>query len=229
MSTLWEYLWAGSAVTSNLYRFNWDATDSSWNARTMTTANLTYADWKFWQSWVFNGTNTSVYINNASSFSLTWNNNATISAWFYMSDLPSSWQSRNIFFIAMDNPSWSRYFYRYYLTNTSWTYSITSFRVSYNFPTAPSTWVWYNIVFTTDTSQNNILYLDWVQVASATANDSATAVNAPRTAIWISRYWNTSFEFWNWRIDEVIMETRTWTPVEVQKYFTNSKWRFGII
>jgi len=225
--TYGEYLGAWSAVTKGLYRFNGNANDSSWNTNTLTpTWTPTYVDWVFWQGINFNGTSQYVRRSDILWFNINWNNNITISCWFNLSVLPTAGNSMCLFMMAMDPVSWTRYFYRYNIINNAGVYSINSAsRATFTF--TPVVWTWYNFVFTTNTSQNNIIYLNWVSVASNTANDSAGAINNPNFSVWVT-WFGSPFDYLNWKMDEVIVDNRVRTPQEVQKYYTMAKGRFGI-
>ena len=59
MANLWEYLWAGSAVTLWLYHMNWVETDSSWNSRDFTATNETWVEDGLWWAMSANGTTTT--------------------------------------------------------------------------------------------------------------------------------------------------------------------------
>jgi len=203
------------------YNLNWNANDTA-GSFNLTGVNITrVASWK--RNWCASYNGTSSYLRRTDYIwlNVNWQNNMSVSLWFNLSALPWSWVSRNLFFIAMDPPNWTRYFYRWYVNNTAWVYTINLFRLSYTF--TPVTNKWYHIVFTTTTTQDNTLYLDWDIVATSTNNDSASAVNVPRFCIWISDYW-TIIDHFLWKIDEVEIYNHTLSHSEVKNINSFYNW-----
>lgn len=225
--SLGEYISAGAGTTKLLLHLNNNSTDSSGNSNNGTDTNITYVDSKFGKCASFNGSSSKIERTDYLGLSVG-GNNITVSMWFNSSVLPSDGSSQALFFIAIDPPSGTRYFYRFYITNTAGIYSINGLgRGSYNF--SPSTGQWYNLIFTSTTSNNNLIYLNGVLVSSNTATDSASATNYPRTVIGATSYTNGDFEYFNGLIDEVIIENRVWSAQEVAKYYTYAKGYFATL
>lgn len=212
MATLWEYLWAGSAVTKWLYHLNWNSNDASGNGNNGTATNVTWVDGRFWKC-----ASLSWWTSGLISMSSAWMSLTTFnhSAWFYTGSTSIqaiTWWSSN-WCPNINLVSWKITLARQNqleLISSTIDYPLNS-RVFVSVNYTQSWWSW-----------DIELYVDWQ------LNNTNTITNT------FSTYWN--FQIWryatfwtfNWQIDEVIIENRAWTPEEVQKYYTYAKGRFGI-
>lgn len=229
--SLWEYLWAGSAITKWLYHLNWDANDSSGNGNNWTASNVTRVDWKIGSlAGSFNGS--SSQIQTANNWWIT--GALTISCWCKADVLTNNyisvaWQRSNA-----PNNRWYYYVWvRYDSINLNAGFGIGNTAgntVLANSWVLLSTNVRYNLVwtFTWDTTTNWIkIYINW-EFKWQTTFVWSVPTTTYEHYIGCARNWWVVDRF-DWIIDEVIIENRAWTPVEVQKYYTNAKWRFWIL
>jgi len=219
--SFWEYLWAGSSVTQWLYRFNWNANDSSGNSRNMSTSWVSYVDGKFWQCLQQGASSYAVVSNN-----MWWNGsvNFTVSLRMNISTRSVSWVKTA--FVIRETTN-STNFAIYY--TSSLFYAGKSRRAVQDAPTISTwtipTWVRNNLVITYNTSGTvSSIYLNWVLATSASRSWNWTGETLNETILWsIGTNWSSPEKF-----DEVIIENRVRTPIEIQKYYTYAKWRFGI-
>jgi hypothetical protein len=220
---LWEYIGAWASTTKWLYHFNWWWTDVSGNWFDLTPTNISWAWWILW-SW---------------SASLNWTN-----AYF-------SWSFTNlsiftiIFFIKpTNNPSSS--IYSKVFSFSTWATDTTSIDFSYDhvssayrtafsirntadtfFPAKiNTTLVWWNkyMIWVTFDWTTLRTYLNWNPEWTATFTWTLTTT-------WLLNVWRyqTWSQYFNWLIDEWIIENRAWTSQEMKKYYTFSKWLYWII
>lgn len=218
MATFWEYLWAGSWITWWLWHLNWDATDSSGNGNDWTVVwAVTFPSGKFglWASWW------------ATTKRITIPRNATLEPQYWTVSLrfnASGDGQQKCFFWVDNTMQLDRYWYLVWMGDTG-TLRIemanASTYIQKDVATGLEDGKWHNIVMTWDA--NYITgYLDWVQKVQDAS--LAIAYNWYDLAM-LNTVTNTA-RWWNWTLDEVILENVVWTPVQVQKYYTYSKGRY---
>lgn len=214
--SLWEYLWAWPATTKGLYHLNGNSTDSSGNGNNWTDTNVSYVAGKFWQCASFNGS--SSYITTSSAV-ITWNVWAwtTISFRMYWDNYTNC--------VPINHFSWSNYYSDIFIESTtkiyprlfSYTWTLSG---SYTLQTGKR----YHIVMTWSWT-TEYCYINWELIFTRTWCTDWTPT-------WNFTIWRNAHLWWrnyfDWLIDEVIVENRVWTPVEIQKYYTYAKWRFWI-
>jgi len=209
---LWEFLGSGSGVTKGLYHLNGDANDSSWNWNNGTATNVSYVAGRLWsQCASFNGSSSKIVTGNCNYWT-----RLTVSVWLK----PAS-STQTLFARAVEsNVSWG------FAINTTaannWVWSIASVN-TVEIPIANN--VWQHLVFTYDWAYNT-LYNNWVQSTPRANTTDPTLTNAP-IYIWEYVLWGNYY--FNWLIDEVIIENRAWSAIEVKKQYTYQKWRFWIL
>lgn len=216
---LWQYLWAGSTVTKSLYHLNGNSTDSSWNGNNGTDTAITYVNWLTAnQCASFNGS-TSIIVANV--FDCFWTQPLTISAKIKVTTLPTASNiTMPLSFIeaTIDAATYDKSFD----INSSWQ---LSFRV-YDGATKTtsiswiSAWNIYHIVWTYDWT-NIRVYLNWV---SSTPTAVSWTFNFTTPILWFSGNWAGGRVRYNWLIDEVIIDNRAWTAIEVKKQYTYQRW-----
>lgn len=224
---LWEYLWAWSSITKWLYHLNWDAIDRSWNLFNWTPTNVTWAGWRLW-SW-------SASLNWSSSKIVMWNVNditwlTPLTIWFFIKY--TQWSSYGFIISKI----WDTNYTWYTIFHDQVTQKI-SFSLAKNpewqycavvLPNTINDWNRHNVFFTYnwDKNANNMKwYVDWISKTLSIDTNTLTLDinNTNNFSIW-SRNWNDFF--FNWQIDEVIIENRVWTAEEIRKYYTYSQWKF---
>lgn len=225
--SLWEYLWAGSAITRWLYRLNGNANDSSWNGNNGTASNVSWVDWLFWQCWSFDWTSSDIVVN-SNLWITTWS--ITMSLWVKMNVEITSGSSLQFFCVHTQTTQRVWYYIAYRFANNNRFIDVNRVRL----------WVLdqmvsLNIALWTVNYYNIILRYDWTNIAWFLNWNIFGQTAASWT--WSSAPWN-NLHIWrryNWGlyanacIDEVIVENRARTAVEVQKYYTYAKGRFGIL
>lgn len=220
---LWEYLWAWSWTTKLLLHLNWNSTDSSGNWYNWTDASITYVWWIIWSgSASFNGTSSYIEIPDATGLRYqTWwvNGNLSVSIRFKPSTI--SWVHTLVW-------KWSNWW-----TNTDWiifqNWATINWAILWANNVATTwniltIWVWTHIVMTLNSSKNIVVYINSISSATATNTTSPTYWTYDPVRIWQ----NTNTNYLNWVIDEVIIENRVWTPEEIKRYYTYSRWMFWI-
>lgn len=228
--SLWKYMGAGSTVTKWLYHLDGNSNDSSGNANNGTDTNISYVDWKILQcaSW-----SATWYI--SLPLNIIWNWDYTIAQRVNITTRPANganyvlyhWSPNSNFpaqFVDLTNINGNAtYRVRNRVTNTA----NSEFQLSYESPYADYENVWSWIVAT---KISNVLHL------YINGDEKGTPVTVTWTAntddfkctIWAAYFWSYSSHI-NGKIDELIIENRAWTAAEVRKFYTYSKWRFGIL
>lgn len=220
---LWEYLWAGSAITKWLYHLNWNANDSSWNGNNWTAANVTWVDWKV-GSWAasFNGSNSTI---NKTWLSLSFSE-ITISCWLKKKRNLNNERFVCLFFWGVHEISIMSY------NTTEWNLWIVWYFNGWSFLGMVNTWISNNnrmYVTLTAGSGFNRLYINWVQQTLTYDKGTPSSGLLSNTfSQWGIGSNSNNAQFAQAEIDEVIIENRAWTATEIQKYYTYSSWKFGI-
>jgi len=220
--TLGEYL--PNSNTKLLLHLNGSSADSSGNNNNGTDTAITYsqANGKFGQGAGFNGTTSLIYI--PSNLGIAGNGDITMSGWFKLNTEPTSGQVQ-IFMETASNLTATRYFQIYYTNNGGTIY----FNLDSSAPAVPLLYNitlgitnWYHIAVSRN-STTAFLYINGVLVLQGAigtyASYSANEFNIGSALA----------DDLKANVDEVIVENRVWTPQQVQKYYTNSKGRFGIV
>ena len=236
MANLWEYLGAGSGTTLGLYHMNWVETDSSWNGRDFTATNETWVEDGLWWAMSANGTTTTC--RNAAQALSAWNTpytilfrvklNAEIGSWTWtLASLnPDATLQDTTYYLEYNyNAGTRRLNYQHY-----YNWPETYYTLTYNITLWTTNWYDIAMVYT---GSAMTLYVNWVSVVTGWGTGTYWN-NWPATyQSWLSfLHWyvlSAATSRANARWDEMIFENRAWTPVEIQKYYTYAKWRFGIV
>lgn len=210
----WEYL--SNVNTKAYYRLNWNSKDysSSWFHWTDTNMTYTEAAWRYWKWAVFNGSSSKVVlpasiVNNANAI--------TVSVWAKATGAATSWDwklfdarnATNWIIIRRENVNWFS-FYSHFWTGV---YSPSYWLLTNERHMFTITVWWWNAYY----------YIDWVlRWSNATWSTAWTSTSA--------RLWN-EFNDWaqryyNWYMDEVILEYRQWSSKELADYYSYTKWAF---
>lgn len=209
-----EYLSAGTGVTKGLYKLNWDATDSSWNANNGTASNISWTIWLRWGGGAtFNGSSSKITtwaqtINTGEFFWSCWFKTTTAAAW-------KTVISNNNGGSYAQLTAWGT------TTGNIW---FEIFASTIFFTTTFSDGLWHNIAWTRLSTTSYLFYdgkLRW------TATPGSNSAGSSAINIW-SRPFDSNGIF-TWEIDEVILENAGWTEAKYRKYYTMAKWRFGIL
>ena len=227
--SIWGYLWAGSWITKWLYHLNGNSNDSSGSWNNWTDSNVSYVAGKFWQCGSFNGSSSKIVLPTISM------NNITLSYWVKLTNLPSPYNRWWISCWWVDLHKWFELLlYTWISWETSacaeayvrwWTTNCLNYNTTYTL----NTWIRYNVMMTRDW---NIIktYIDWVLRATRTYSWAGNidmwwyGINiGTRTS------WNNFIRWVDWLIDEVIIENVARTAEQIKKYYTYTKWRFGIL
>lgn len=222
----WEYLWAGSWVTKWLYHLNWDAVDESWNGNSWIPSNISWVDGKFWQCGSFNGSSSKIVIP-ASTVNVS--DYLTLNMWLTLWTLSNSWIK---WLLGGQGNYAGNAHCQYYGTWTS--DQSVMFNVAWCSPDADSKplWTisaneWFMLTAVVDITNKKITYYrNGVTIWDQTFT-TLPAINVS-TELNIGRVYNTN-RVHNWLIDEVIIENRAWTALEIQKHYTYTKGRFWIM
>ena len=191
-----------------------DWVDLSWNWNDLTPANVTA--WRILTHviWTFNGTSSNIINSTATTI---WIANAwTISCWVNPDTI--SW-SDNI--LALENP-WvtanDAIFFRLEsgqirLQNYSSTWSVIKL---YVWGSTLSTWVWQHIIVTWDWTDLKF-FLDWVEESYTKTTDNSWTMwtQTRKIQIWSSNWAG----FFDWKLWDIIVSSRTWTATEVQQHY----------
>jgi hypothetical protein len=228
--SLWEKLSSWSSVTKGLYRLNWSATDSSWNWNNWVASNVSYVPWRLWsQCAQFNWSNGYIY---HPTFLDTWLTDWTVMFWmktstvqqgFLIDKTSSNYQYpfelligndwKIALFLQRDNVYW-RNIYQNNISINDWAWHFISLYWAWS--SATSVYIWVDLVY----QQNRTTLWTPTNSWSIWAN-SIYDFNIWRRWLWTN--------YFNWLIDEVIIENRVWTQQEIQKYYSYAKGRFWIL
>ena len=203
-----------SASTMGWWKLDWDANDSSWNWNNGTATNVTYVAWKVNLAGSFNGT--SSYITEA--YSLRAVNTFTINAWVKTTDIANY---RGIYSVAY-NWSWTEAWV-FRITN-SWTLQFSDqFAVATDSNTVLSTNTWYMVTLVRKTNTTFDFYVNWALDKSFTQSVWTPWATWSWTLplIWVASlsYW----QWWNWLIDEMIIDNTAWNSTQVLDYYNLTK------
>lgn len=227
--TFWEYLWAGSGTTKALYHLNGNSSDSSWNSNNGTATNITWVDGKFGQCASFNGSSSYITIPDSASLDITqW----TIWVWLNFGSTQQDYP------IALDkSASGTARNYVLWLAQHSW-YWANRYKFYFNYYNWSSRIVYSNTLYTSLYNQriSVIATMSWgvasIYLNGVLDNSASIWVNLLANS-WSLSIWRQAFSpattYYNWLIDEIIIENIARTAQEIQKYYTYAKWKFWII
>lgn len=215
---LGEYLWAGSSISKAIYHLNWNSNDSSGNGNNWTDTSITYVNWRVWtQSASFNGTTSAITLPDTL---MNWTTAGTLLFWFKRATTgnqhtlidKSQIGVVNYFQLTLQPTGADQNKLRW-ISFGWWTIFSTS--------AITDTTDWHNGWITFDWTNVNF-YIDWVLDRTVWYTFWVPATN--RTPyIWKI---DTNIWYMEWLIDEVIIENRAWSAVEIKRYYTFSKWRY---
>lgn len=217
-----EYIGAGAATTNALYHLNGNGNDDSGNGLNLTSYNNAPFG-KYYGKFNegagnFAATNSCIYSNDNAKFDLT---TFTISLWF---NVTGAWDGTIISkFMGRSNLTTNYYAdtaggynrLRVFFSNGTTFYN-TTINKSLNSNQ------WYNLVVTAGGGSVKV-YIDAKLIntisytGTITTNDHKFVIGGREEPI------ITFGSFLAGNVDEVIIENRIWSPVEIQKYYTMSK------
>lgn len=202
--------WEPGANTVAYYPLKSDFNDASWkwynltnNWGTITTLNWVSCAYYNWSS--YSG-------NDSISFWTT----RTINAWLYHSS--TSWG------IVVQTWEYSYNAYKTRLLGSgSWNIGLSNLQ-NYSIDTTSwnLNWKWVNAVWVADWD-NMALYINWQLEASW----SNTLYAWNKLRIWY-RLWGSWSEYFTWYVNEIILEDKAWTAQEIQDYYNQTKWNYGL-
>lgn len=226
--SLGEFIGSGAATTRLLLHLNGNSNDSSGNGFNGTATAITYGKQygKFNEGALFNGSTSK--IKGLSNLGID-GGDITISLWSKFINTPGS----NGVILFAQQGSTSKIAYQIYIGQSNLTFlrsrrGIDNPGFSINFTTTLSSW--YNFILTYNyTSQILRGYVNGELIGSATnitGNGTVTVGNGWAIQDFIETYYGDKVLS---DMDDFIVENRTWTPQEIQKYYTNALGRFVII
>ena len=226
---LGEYIGAGSSVTKGLWHLNGNSNDDSGNGNNGSDTDITYSNdyGKFGQGASFNGSSSKITLAQSTTLDLhMWSH--TISAWIYLNG-----SGQYILFgkgsYAANKTQWktriqvSTRKIEHFITHSADTgidYFITTGGLSL--------YTWYYLTLIYDKSARNIsCYINGFPFAGTFTPVSSFTSAAESINAYIGCEPNGTSNWFNGYLDEIIFENRIWTAVEIQKYYTMAKGRFG--
>lgn len=182
--------------------------DSSWNWHTLTNYNVTFWELQWVDCWTWSATSSAQYlsVNNISA------TDYTINYWIIVPDVWTSYQTHyymwSYWYVWCRQKNNNLYFYA-----SSWSATTISW---------VTTDKWHNIVVTKNWS-SWVIYIDWVQKATMTAN-----VWIDTSGTWFDIWW---WQRWHiylwWWMSNFIIENKARTQEEITSYFNSTKWDYG--
>ena len=223
--SLGEYI--PTSNTKLLLHLNGNSTDSSGNGNNGTDTNITYGlgYGRFGQGASFNGSNSRININDSETFNFA-ANNFTISCFVkrsttnvehgIMGQCDSAFSAGSVaFFLHITNANVLRA--AIYNSSNSTVVIASTATVDAN---------WHHILF--QRSGNNLyLYMD--NKLMATQDCTGFTIKNSTSKLAIGILGESPYGPFSGNIDEVIIENRAWSASEINKYYTMTKGRFGII
>jgi hypothetical protein len=205
-----------SPSTKAYYPLNNDSNDYSGQLNTGVSTAITYPQGKFGQAAKFNGSSSNINIGSTSNLKIT--PSITVSLWVKAIGTTGSILTKKSSVLGGHNSysfeqNGSNVFFR--IQTTASTYSdITSSGVIVNDNN------WHHILGIYNAGSQS-LYIDGILRA---VGGSGTVINYEGdNNLYIGCTQNTSIEFFlNGQVDEVIIESRAWTPAEVSTYYRKS-------
>lgn len=211
-----ESTYSTNANTVAYYKLNWNSLDSSGMWYHWTTTWITYTQWVFWQSASFNGTTSNIWV---------WGHplstvNNTVSFWVRTNDLVSVqsiiWEQTAACSATRIVISWGKVRYDYF-----WCPAAGIIAVSAISSLSVNTWTYITMV------RSNLsisIYINWKLDTTGTFSSAYTDINP--TYIWDNyNVWSPVWYF-NWGLDELIIENSLWTADQVKDYYNKSKYKF---
>lgn len=210
----WEYLWAGDWITKLLLHLNWNSTDYSWNGADWVDVSVDYVDWNIGQCAVFNARTDSIKGTLVSppswasvSTTVIMINPSSFVAWYesvrHVWNFASN-QMRNLSFVNNGALIMSQH----------WWSSPEFFRCTAG--------TWYHIVVV----YNGSAFLTYIN--TVLVNTWNYAINTQWTGYAI---WQTlaNTDWFKWKAKEFIYENVMRTQAQINKNYTQMKWRFWIL
>ena len=200
------------------YPLNGNSTDYSGNRNTGTDTAITYPQGKFGQAAKFNGT-TSNIANTFFQNPTLYDSGLSISCWFRLDATPTG----DVSIFGFGDSGWGGIFLTVRsLTQLWWRFGngITSDgggNSALNIPSL-SVGVWHNWIMVHSAS-GSFVYLDSRYIDTRTY----FALTNTTTALTIGASVNGALS-----VDEVIIESRAWTPAEVSTYYRKSMLNYGV-
>lgn len=218
------YTYIPTTSTVGYWKLNGNSNDSSTSANNGTDTSITYstANSVFGQGAGFNGTTSKINLGNVG---ISGSSTITVSAW--INRLTSTAQSS--YFSAGVNSGTNLLLLSVNLSSTG---EVTVEYVGGTKLTSPTGIIgasqWYNVVYVYDggaigTSTVHIYVNGIAKTLTLTGSGTPNLTNSN----WAIGYFRaSSLRFWPGNIDEVIVENRSWTAIEVAKYYMMSLGKF---
>lgn len=220
MSTLGEYLGAGSGTTKLLLNLNGNSTDSSGNSNNGTDTAITYsqANGRFGQGAGFNGSSSKIE-NSSPSGLPTINGNKTISLWLNIPSLPgvNSYSVFGLFNNTSSPTSSSQITINSSPEGNHISARIWGGGISVNSNFIPTINTWYNIIYTYNGTTHSIYINGKLLNTATTSSQTGNSVFYS-----LGSYPTNTDQWYNGKLDEIILENVAWTPQQVAKYYANS-------
>lgn len=188
------------------YKLNWNANDDSWNWKNGTASNVTWDNWWDGGCASFNGSNSYISIP-----SLSTPENTTMNCWI-KTTMSVAWE-----IIQLCTSTVSLEMYAYWTTQlVLWNNWQTAYVVTGT--KTVNDWNWHNVCLTRSWA-SYIIYVDWELDVAWMSGLSMSYTNNR-----IGLHTNGSTNPYSWYIDNMILESRTWTEDDVLNYY---KWTKG--
>lgn len=228
MSTEFSNLGLSSDANLKAY-WKLENVNDSKDSYTLTNGGTTtFTSGKFNNAATFNGS--SQYLYRGEDFGLSGaSNNMSVSCWFKISSAPDTGVYECIVFFQTINGA-NRYFYRLYYANIGGVYKIHFQNRGY-YDVTLSTDTWYHIGFTSNTSDNNIVYLNGTPIISTTASDNTSSGGLSDEFSLGASYYSSGSkgDYLNGQIDDVSLFDRELTGTEMRHIYTSSTPKIIII
>ncbi len=219
MAFLWEYLGAWASTTKGLYHLNGWWWDDSWNAVNLTPTNINWVSGKLWSgSASFNGTNS--FLNRTLNSGLS----SSFYFRFWIKTNTSAYQSLIHSHVASYNNLWTNV-----AVDSWWKIRFQMFDWTNN-PLVDST------IFINDnnwhliTCERNVIndklriYIDGNYNNETTDTTTSTPTYSVFN-IWVRWDWTKTW-WYNWLMDEIIINSTTTSPIEEKKHYTFARWLY---
>ena len=212
-----SFVFATTSYTRGFYQMENNGNDSSGNGYDGTETDMSYVSGKVGNAGSFNGT--SSYINMPDNVVIGGSTTQTISMWF---KLANSTQAGKVLIELLENTTKASIIIGYNSGTLQFRRIKQNIAINEVTYSLTNTSDWHHAVLVYNASEGKLYaYLDGIAVGTVSSSGSGSGTVIIKSNIGNSE--TSSATFFSGYIDEVIIETRVWTPDMVLDYYKTTK------